>query len=355
VAVDLPRALLDLTWALFRPLAAIGEAAGGGVGITVRGASLAAAAAGTFPVVQAGSVFRPIRRVSLPDGGERLLDIPFTYLRVETLDGPVARCAIVSGLRDPLTRRIAQKSTLLALGSSPGPYPTRLRFLTLLDKAPAAGYLLTGRELPDGVVRELGTTDREGRIVLPPAESKRVLELRLLAGGVEPVVEFPLMPGESAQERTLPPFDPRGATVALEAQLAALRDAMIDLVALRARLESRLKARLDGEDWPGVDAALQEYGRLPSREAYAAQLAQLKDAAAADQSRTRSAILTRTAQAQVAELEGMIARYLDDDLFRAAADALAQARAGAAQKPKAAPKRHVRLPHPPAAPVAKEK
>src|SRR5262249_52959508 len=107
VVADLPRGLLELTWALFRPLAVIGEAAGGGVNINVRGASLAAAAAAdAFPVVRAGSVFRPIRRVSLPDGGERLLDIPFTYLRVETLDGPTARCAIVSGLRDPLTRRI---------------------------------------------------------------------------------------------------------------------------------------------------------------------------------------------------------------------------------------------------------
>src|SRR5205823_2005241 len=104
------------------------------------------------------------------------------YLRVESLDGPVARCAIHSALRDPLTRRIAQKSTVVALGSAPGPHPTRLRFLTLPDKAPAAGYLVTARSLPDGQARDVGTTDREGRLVVQPGSSDGLLALRLLAG-----------------------------------------------------------------------------------------------------------------------------------------------------------------------------
>jgi hypothetical protein len=332
---DLPRALLDLARMLFRPSAAIGEQSGGGVALVMRaGALRAASPAGQF--VKAGTVFRPIRKVALPDGTERLLDIPFTYLRVESLDGPEAHAAIISTLRDPLTRRIAQKSTLMALGSAPGPYPTRLRFLTLPDKAPAAGYLLTGRLLPDGLARDLGTTDRAGRIVLPAGEYKGLLSVRLLAGGVEPLVEFPIMPGESAPERTLPPVDPRRATVALEAELDALRDAVIDLVAVRARLEARLKARYDGEDWAGAEAALQEFARLPARDTFAARLAKLKDDAAREQARTRSAVLTKTAQAQIAELDGLIARYLDDDIFRGYADALTKVRGEAAARAKAA-------------------
>jgi hypothetical protein len=333
IRADLPRALLDLTRALFRPLATIGEPSGGGVALVLRaGALRAASPAGQF--VKAGTVFRPIRKVGLPDGTERLLDIPFTYLRVESLDGPGAHAAIISSLRDPLTRRIAQKSTLLALGSTPGPYPTRLRFLTLPDKAPAAGYSLTGRLLPDGLARDLGTTDRAGQIVLSPGQYDGLISVRLLAGGVEPLVEFPLMPGESASERTLPPVDPRRATVALEGELDALRDAVIDLVAVRARLEARLKARYDGEDWAGAEAALQEFSRLPSRDSFAARLASYKDGAAQEQARTKTAVLTRTAQAQIAELDGLIARYLDDDIFRGYADALTKVRAEAARNPK---------------------
>jgi hypothetical protein len=330
IRADLPRGLLDLARALFRPSAAIGEPSGGGVALVLRaGALRVASSAGQF--VKAGTVFRPIRKVTLPDGTEQRLDIPFTYLRVESLDGPGAHAMIISSLRDPLTRRIAQKSNLMALGSAPGPYPTRLRFLTMPDKAPAAGYLLTGRSLPDGLARDLGTTDRAGRIVLPPGQYGGLISVRLLAGGVEPLVEFPIMPGESEPERTLPPLDPHRATVALEAELDALRDAVIDLVAVRARLEARLKARYDGEDWAGAEAALQEFYRLPSRDSFAARLAEYKEDAAAEQAKTRSAVLTRTAQAQIAELDGLIARYLDDDIFRGYADALTKVRAEAAR------------------------
>ena len=335
-AADLPRALLELARNLFRPSAAIDEPSGGGVVLTVRAASLRAASpAGHF--VKAGTFFRPIRKVALPDGGERVLDIPFTYLRVETLEEPTARCTIISALRDPLTRRIAQKSTLVAIGSAPGPNPTRLRFVTAPDKAPAAGYLLTGRLVPDGQARDLGTTDREGRIVLPAGSADGLLALRLLAGSVEPLVEFPLMPGESAQERTVPPFDPRTQTVTLETQLDSLRDSVIDLVATRARLEARLKARLEGEDWAAVEAALQEFSRLPTRDSFAGQLAKLKEDAALEQARTKTAILTKTAQAQIAELDGLIARYLDDDAFRAYSDALAKGRSDAARGKAAKP------------------
>jgi hypothetical protein len=241
-------------------------------------------------------------------------------------------------LRDPLTRRIAQKSTLVALGSKPGMHPTRLRFVTSPDKAPAAGYLLTARTLPDGLAREVGTTDREGRIVLEPGYSDGLLALRLLGGNVEPLVEFPLMPGESAQERILPPFDPKDQAVALEAQLDSLRDAVIDIVAVRARLEARLKARFDGEDWDGAEAALKEFSLLPVRETFAAQLTKLKENASSQQAKSKTAVLTKTAQAQIAEVEGLIARYLDDELFRAFADALAKARSDAAARAKGAAK-----------------
>ena len=337
ITPDLPRALLELARELFRPSAVVGEQSGGGVALTVRGASLRASGP-IGQVVEAGTVFRPIRIVTLPGGEKRILDIPFTYLRVESLDGAVTRCAIDSALRDPLTRRYAQKNELLALGSKPGPHPTRLRFVTTPDKQPAAGYRLTARTLPDGQAREVGTTDREGRIVLEPGRSEGLLALRLLGGSAEPLVEFPLMPGESDRERVLPPFDPKALTITLETQLDSLRDRVLDLVAIRARLETRLKARFEGEDWDGAEATLKEYARLPSRETFAAQLARLKEDAAQLQVRNKTAVLTKSAQAQVAEVDGLIARYLDDEVFRAYADALTKARSDATDRAKAAAK-----------------
>ena len=77
------------------------------------------------------------------------------------------------------------------------------------------------------------------------------------------MIEFPFMPGDSDEERTVPPFDPKPLAVALETQLDSLRDAVIDLVAVRARLEARLKARFDGEDWAGAGETLAEFRKLP--------------------------------------------------------------------------------------------
>ena len=158
---------------------------------------------------------------------------------------------------NPLTNQVVQETSLVALGVKPGTSPTRLRFVTQPDSAPAAGYVLTARRHPDGQPHDVGTTDREGRITLDPVFADGLLVLRLLAGSSEPMVEFPLMPGDDERRADRPPFDPKPLTVALETRLDSLRDAVIDLVAVRARLEARLKARFDGEDWAGARGGAQ--------------------------------------------------------------------------------------------------
>ena len=222
-------------------------------------------------VVAKGTVFQPLRLVSANKGQVVVRTIVLTYLMVESVEGPIARCRITSAFRDPLTQRVAQANTLAAVGIKPGKSPLRLRFVTSPDKEPAAGYTLTARSVPDGQPRELGMTDRGGRIVLPPGFADGLVILRLLAGNVEPVCELPIMPGESSEERVIP-FKPLPLTVALEAQVESLRDDVVDLVALRARLEARMEARLKGEDWTGLEEALKEFGRLTPREEYSKRL-----------------------------------------------------------------------------------
>ncbi len=331
---DLPRELLRLSLDIFSPIAEIGEPSGGGVEVRVQGSALQAASA-TGLVIKPGAILEPLRSVTQPDGTTRILKIPFTYLRAETLSGSVAHCAIVSALRDPLTKRIARKNSLYALGVKPGDQPTRLRFVTRADKAAAAGYVLTARALPDGASQDVGTTDREGRIVLEPGFSEGLVVLRLLAGNVEPMVEVPLMPGEGGVEERVIPFDPKPETVALETQLDSLRDAVLDLIAVRSRLEARLKARADGEDWTGVADTLKEYTALTPRSKYADRLTQLKEQAALEQAKTKAAILTKTAQAQLADVQALIDRYLDDEVVKAYNEAVEQAKAQQAEKAKA--------------------
>ena len=102
----------------------------------------------------------------------------------------------------------------------------------------AAGYTLTARSLPDGPPREIGLTDRAGRIVLKTGFADGLVMLCLFAGNVEPMVEFPVMPGDSDEENTIP-IVPKPLTMALEAQLDSLYDEIIDLIALRGALQKR--------------------------------------------------------------------------------------------------------------------
>jgi hypothetical protein len=336
VFADAPRVLLQFTLDLFNPTALITGQEGGRALLLVRGASVPPASE-LGRVVTKGRVFFPLRLVNVKGNEIVIRRIPFSYLQVESMDGSLARCAIVSALRDPLSRREPRPNTLAALGIKPGRGTVRLRFFTRAGNAPAAGYTLTARAVPEGLPHELGMTDRAGRITLKPEFAKGLVVLRLLAGNSEPMVEFPLMPGETSDERDIA-IDPKPLTVAFHVQLDALRDEVVDLVALRARLEKRMEARLQGEDLAGVEEGIKEYALLPPREIFAEQLKKLKDEATRQQAERKTAVLTKNLQAQFNELQALIDRYLDSEALDSYTEALDRKKAEKGEKAKAKPK-----------------
>jgi len=320
---DLPRTLLDIATDLFSPSALIVGQEGGGALLKVQGASIAPASE-LGVVVAKGTTFIPLRLVSMRDGSTQVNRIAYSYLVTESVEGSTARCAIVSAFRDPLSRRVARPNTLAALGVKPGNVPLRLRFVKRDDKTAAAGYTLTERPAPNGPLREVGVTDRTGRITVDPGPVRGVVKLRLLAGGSEPLAEFPIMPGESAEEREIA-IDPLPLAADYQVKLDALRDQVVDQVALRGRLERLMQARADGEDWEGLDALLKEYAKLPSSSTFSETLKKLKDEATRrSYEATKSTVLTKNLQARFSDLEGLIDGYLADDAYNAYADVLKQ-------------------------------
>jgi hypothetical protein len=322
---DAARNLFQFSLDLFSPYALIGDHFGKTVSLTVRGAGLEPSTP-VGRVVVPGAVFLPLRVIPMKDGKTLVRDIAFTYLRVDTAERNGATCSLVSSSPNPFTNRVVQRTYLAAIGIKPGHSKTRLRFYTLPDKVPAAGYVLTARAFPDGIPRDVGTTDREGRITLEPNVADGLTIFRLMAGSSEPMREFPLMPGATSAERDVPPFDPKPMAVTLETKLDSLRDEIIDLVAVRARLEARLKARYDGEDYAAAEAILKEINALPSRDKLAEDIAKLKADAVTTQTKKKTPILTRTAQSQFTDLQALVERYFDDDLMRGYADAFSKLR-----------------------------
>jgi hypothetical protein len=323
---DFGRGLFQLTLDIFSPFAEIGESSGGGVTLTVQGGAILPADP-VGRIVSVGTVFLPIRVFQRPNGSITRIDpIKWSYLRVQSVEGPIAHCGIASGLRDPLSKRVVGKNRLIALGMKPSAIPTRFRFMTSgPDSQPAAGYTLTVRDFPSGPPHDVGTTDREGRIVLQPGFADGLVVYRLLAGNIEPLVEFPGMPGETPDERVIK-INPLLQTVTLETQLNALKDEVVDMVATRARLEARLKARAAGDAWDDVRATLDEFGKLKPRDSFVERLTKLKETAAKQQAELKKPVLTKTAQAQLADTEALIDRYLDDDAFRAYENAWKESR-----------------------------
>jgi hypothetical protein len=334
VDAEVPRALIGFSVELFNPVAVISGQEGGRALLTVRGASLAPASP-IGAVASVGTVFIPLRLTTTRGGEPLILRIPYTYLKVESISGSVARCEFVKGISDPLSKRWPRPYTFAAIGIKPGDSPLKLRFVTGKRKAevPVAGYVLTTREVPDGSPREVGLTDRSGRIEIKPQHARGLIMVRLLGGSAEPLFEVPMMLGESTEEREIQ-IRLLPQAVRFETELDSLRDQVVDLVAVRARLEARMKARLEGEDWDGLDEALKDFRKLTPRDTLADRLKTLNEQAARQQAERKIPILTKTAQAKVAELQALIDRYLDDEEVNAYAEALTTGRADAAEKAK---------------------
>lgn len=332
---DSARSLLRLSLALFTPSAEVGSESDGDVRLTVQGSALAPHSP-VGAVARPGTLFVPVRIFYKPDGNVRqTAPIGWSYLRVEELEGDRARCSVVSSLRNPLSRRIVGRHDLVAVGIKPAPVPTLFRFETSAPESrPAAGYTLTWRTDADTPPRTVGITDRDGRIALPAGLAGDLVMVRLLAGGVEPLAEFPVVPGESAEERVIR-VNPLPEAVTVEAKLDALRDVVVDQVALRARLESLLASRVDGAAWDDVNILLDEYRQLPPAQTFLDQLEAIQADARQVQQEQKVPVLTRTAQARIAETESLILRYLGNEALAGFEDAYLAAVGSSEAEPKA--------------------
>lgn len=342
VLADAPRAMLQFALELFCPTALITGQEGGRALLLVRGGSVAPASP-LGKVVSKGMVFFPLRLITMKDHSIAIRRIALTYLQAQETEGATARCAIISAWHDPLTQRVALPNTLAALGIKPGTNTLRLRFLNRTDLAPAAGYTLFARSVPEGLSHELGMTDRAGRIALKPGFADGLVVLRLVAGTTEPLVEFPMMPGESSDEREIQ-IDLMPLAVGYQVQLDVLRDEIIDLVAQRSRLEKRMEARLQGDDLEGLEQGLKEYVLLQSRDLFADRLSKMKEQATMQQAKSKSPVLSKNIQARFSELQALIDRYLDNEAFQTYTEALERRRAERSVAAKTKSSTRVRIP-----------
>ncbi|MEX0610985.1 MAG: hypothetical protein WD738_23990 [Pirellulales bacterium] len=227
-----------------------------------RGAALLRENSGVSSI-KAGDVLLPLLRRTAR-GGELLeggiVVVPWTYVEVADSDTLLAR--IHSANRRPFGIRRQGRVEQLAIGLRALPAETvlRLHSRTAPDK-PLVGYEVFSQKPGDEVLSLLGTTDREGKLTVPPGET-RIRTLYLKNGG-QLLARLPIVPGADGQiDVPLPDDDPR---LAAEARLAALREELIDVVARRNILMARARQKMKESDFAAAQKLLATADELPGR------------------------------------------------------------------------------------------
>ncbi len=262
----LPEQLFALVWQAVAPLARLELVPNdeGRVVLTPWGAALHRANPGNQWAAP-GDVFLPILRRT-GRGGELVENgiqaVPWTYVEVVDHDGEKAVGRIHSGTRMPLGARRQGRVEQIAIAIRADPADTvlRLRSRTDPDK-PLVGYAIYAQQAGDESLARIGSTDREGKISVPPDEN-RVRMLYLKNGG-QLLARLPLVPGSEPQvEVPLPDDDQR---LAAETRLASLREDLIDVVARRNILMARVRQKIKKGDFAAAQELINAINELPDR------------------------------------------------------------------------------------------
>ena len=205
----------------------------------------------TLLAVRLGDAFRAMIRFNDRDGKLRkLMPLDWTFLTVQDVNGSELGAHLHSGLRSPLSGRRRGRVEQLALFTRPpgGDTELQLKSRALPGKPgssrPLPGYEIYSHPADSPKTTLLGLTDGRGELTVP-ADAGPVRVLLVKHGG-ETMARLPIMPGLApAMQAEVPDDDAR---LAAEGQVTGLQENLVELVANRAVLMFRVRARIkDGK------------------------------------------------------------------------------------------------------------
>lgn len=269
-----PEAVLRTILESHVPTASIRVLEDGGVRVHPRGVALAPAQ-GPGPEEERTPVYHVLARYEDRDGNARaVLTLPWTLLLPqERDDGAGLPCAVISGVRNPLTARRRGRVELLAWGQRPSGGETGLR-LTSRDehKKPLAGYDVFARTPEEDAFRWIGRTDWDGRLTVNDRDGTPLV--LAIKHGSRLLAKLPLVPGMVAEAAvSLPDDDPR---LEAEAALRGIQDELVDLVVQRTVLLAKARARVAEKKWDEAADLLDQVRKLKSREVFSSEIMQLQ-------------------------------------------------------------------------------
>ncbi len=212
-----------------------------------------------------GDVYRPLlarfdhKGEMRPNG---LSKVPWTLLTLDEPEEGKWHCTLHSGMRRPFGLRRRGRSENLAIAVRNPPATTRVRFYARYDKSRGlSGYEVFRRLRDDAKTELIGLTDATGSIEVVPAESS-IVTLFLRSDGLL-LAKIPVAPG--ADPLVEVPIADDTARLLAQAELTALREQLIDIVARRNILMARIRNRLEENQLDEAKEMLSELDDLPGR------------------------------------------------------------------------------------------
>jgi hypothetical protein len=292
----------EALWCLlsaFAPQAHIEKVEDNIVTLKLRAAALARKDGGQS-LIPSGTVFRPVlvksdARGSIVPGPAE--PIGWTYLiptDTKTSSSPFT-ARIETGLSGTVVPEYHPTRLRLALGVSPSQESTKVKLVAEGNAAPLEGYEVAAHE-PEvagkaEAILSLGRSGPDGIVVVPP--SLKAVRMLLIRHGEEVLARLPLVPG-MAEEFTISLADDQ-PRLAIESALNHVQDELVDLVARREVLASRIKAATTAGNSAAADKLKEQLRKLPSVDLLLAELGKQQQPAEALEGPARQKMLQKLA------------------------------------------------------------
>jgi hypothetical protein len=262
----------------------------------------------TLPTeVEVGQVLQPVtvrtdRNGQVPSGGAKPID--WTVLIIKSRTGSLVECQFISGYRQPFSTRRSARMDQLAWLIKPRFPVTQLEICDRRNPdEPLVGYEVHSR--PPNVERSefLGRTDWAGQLTIEP-DPENPVRVLFVRSGTQLLAKLPLVPG--AQPRLQAPL--RNDDLRLEAEgfLLGIQESLVDLVARREVLSSRIRQRIESGKFEEAEQLLNELRRLDTQDDFARRVQQRKQSLSSVSPEVQQKI-----DELFAETRALLGQYLD--------------------------------------------
>lgn len=187
--------------------------------------------------------------------------VDWTYLQVPAeLQVGMQPLDIISGYRQPFRSKRSRRQQQYAIRTRPATKQTVIRLLSRSEKVPLAGYEI--HEKGEDITEFLGYTNWLGELAVQ--RSGTGIRMLLVRSGTRVLAKLPIVPG--LRDEVIAYLRDDRLRVEADGFLSGVQMGIIDLVARRESLTTRIRNRIADRDFEAAERLLDELRDLPTQD-----------------------------------------------------------------------------------------